>query len=320
MCHGDLAVDVTREAHGEVETGLLSCHGCHQNYPIVRFIPRFTPQGNYADSFGLQWLRFRKTQLDSHTGVPISRDRFFRQSGWGPATLQDKVVLDVGCGAGRFSEVALSCGASVVALDFSNAVDACWSNLGPNPSLNVVQGDLYALPFKDSSFDFVYCFGVLQHTPDVRRSFLSLVAPLRPSGEIAVDVYVRRWFEPFLPKYILRLISTRLDQKLLFRIVQAATPALLFVSNLIGRLPIVGGKLRKLVPVANYRGVYPLSSSQLLEFATLDTFDMLSPVYDKPQRASALSRWFLEAGLTQVEVFRSGHLVGRGVKPPTDSS
>ena len=38
-------------------------------------------------------------------------------------------ILDIGCGAGRFAQIALDSGANVVALDYSNSVDACYTNL-----------------------------------------------------------------------------------------------------------------------------------------------------------------------------------------------
>ena len=40
-------------------------------YPIINHIPRFVPAGGYADDFGAQWNRFPRTQLDSHSGLPI---------------------------------------------------------------------------------------------------------------------------------------------------------------------------------------------------------------------------------------------------------
>ncbi len=43
-------------------------------YPVVHGIPRVLPSGdNYAAAFGAQWNSWRRTQLDSHTGLPISR-------------------------------------------------------------------------------------------------------------------------------------------------------------------------------------------------------------------------------------------------------
>ena len=76
----------------------------------------------------MQWNYFSKTQLDSHSGFPISSDRFWKATGWKPEHLKDQWVLDIGCGSGRFAEIALKAGAKLVALDYSNAVESNYKN------------------------------------------------------------------------------------------------------------------------------------------------------------------------------------------------
>lgn len=95
---------------------LVTADGAYR-YPIREFIPRFVPESNYADNFGMQWNRFRQTQLDSYSGHPISAERFWKATGWKPEELAGQWVLDVGCGAGRFAEVALQAGAKVMNYD-----------------------------------------------------------------------------------------------------------------------------------------------------------------------------------------------------------
>src|SRR5262249_4735795 len=151
-CGGSLALTAAEESGGSVETGTLRCGSCGRTFPIVRHIPRFVPADNYASSFGFQWNKFRATQLDSRTGLPISRQRFFKESRWTPEELAGKRVLDVGCGAGRFAEIALSSGAKLVAVDYSSAVDACFANHGPHPRLDVVQADVFRLPLRPGWF------------------------------------------------------------------------------------------------------------------------------------------------------------------------
>jgi SAM-dependent methyltransferase len=314
-CKGSFVLREAQTRDTEIERGRLECESCRAGYGIVDFIPRFVPRENYADNFTMQWRRFRRTQLDSHSGVPISARRFFDQSGWDRSDLEGALVLDVGCGAGRFVEVALGCGAEVVALDYSGAVDACWENHAPHPRLHVVQGDIYALPFREATFDYVYCFGVLQHTPDPAGAFSCLPRALRSDGRLAIDVYPKTGLEWLWPKYWLRPLSKRVDSGHLFRVLEAVTPALLRVSRVIGSTPAVGHKLRYLVPVANYHGVYELDSQQLLDWAVLDTFDMFGPAYDQPQSEAAVRGWFERARLADVEVLRLGHLVGRARKP-----
>lgn len=309
-----LSIEVDETVNGRVKSGTLtSAVGAHR-YPIRHFIPRFVGEENYADNFGLQWNRFRRTQLDSNSGVPISHDRFYRYTGWTADELRDKRVLEVGCGAGRFTEVVLDAGAEVVALDYSSAVDACLENHKSRPNLTVVQGDVYHLPFSPGSFDYVFCLGVLQHTPEVREAFLALAPELRTGGRLAVDVYPKLRSNVLWPKYWLRPLTRTISPSKLFSVVEKLTPKLLPASRALAAVPVIGRRLRYLVPVVDYSGVYPLSKKQLEEWAVLDTFDMLSPAFDSPQTEETLRHWFAEAGLSAIEVFRDGFIVGRGVK------
>jgi SAM-dependent methyltransferase len=310
-----LVLDRPEYAGERIRSGWLVSADGNNRYPIREFVPRFVPESNYADSFGMQWNRFRQTQLDSHSGHPISGDRFWKTTAWHPRDLSGAWILDAGCGAGRFAEIALGAGAQVVALDYSSAVDACYANLGSCPGLHVVQGDLYALPFQGGFFGFVYSLGVLQHTPDVARAFAALPPMLAPGGQLCVDFYQKSWRSLLLPKYWLRPVTSRMSRDRLFVICEALVPGLLRLSHLVSRVPLLGGGLRRLVPVANYRGVLPLSEQQHLEWAVLDTFDWLSPQFDQPQAAATVRRWLEDAGLQQIEVLRTDHLTGRAKVP-----
>jgi len=313
-CHSSLAIDVTRETPDGVESGTLRCQSCGQTFPIVNHVPRFVPADSYANSFGFQWNKFRQTQLDSQSGLPISRDRFFKESKWTQEELAGKRVLDIGCGAGRFAEIALSTGANVVAMDYSGAVDACMANLGPHSRLNVLQADVYRLPLKPGSFDYVYCFGVLQHTPDPHRAVLALPAPLKDEGKLALDFYPRLLANVLWPKYWLRPLTRRMPQQRLFTIVQWLVPKLLPISRMLASVPLFGRRLRYLLPVMMYYGVFPLTDQQHREWAILDTFDMLAPAHDHPQTAASVRDWLTEARLRNIEAAREGLVVGRATK------
>lgn len=311
-CAGWFELHDSVETEGEVISGRLVCQAGRHAYPITQGVPRFVGSENYASNFGFQWNHFRRTQLDSCSGVSISRDRLLRQTGWSATDFAGKMVLDVGCGTGRFAEVALSFGAHVVALDYSSAVDACWDNLNASARLNVVQADIYALPIRRGSFDLVYCLGVLQHTPDVKQSFVSLSPLLAEGGLLVVDSYLWSLRSLCHPRFLLRVVTKRICPEKLFPIVQALAPPLLKLSRFLGRIPVVGRYLKRLIPVANYEGAYPLTERQLTEWAVLDTFDWLSPRYDQPQSPDALRQWFKEAGMTDIEVFLADHLTARG--------
>ena len=79
------------------------------------------------------------------------------------------------------------------------------------------------------------------------------------------------------PKYLLRPITKRMDQNKLFAMLEQVLPALLWWSRKLSQISVIGKLSKRIIPVVDYRGVYPLSESQLKEWALLDTFDMLSP-------------------------------------------
>ena len=128
----------------------------------MRDIPRFVAGDQYAESFGFQWNAHRQTQLDSRTGLSISRDRLFAVSGWS-TDLTGQRVLEAGSGAGRFTEVLLTTGAEVFSTDLSSAIEANLANNGPHPRLHLFQADILNLPVRQDLFDRVICLGVLQH-------------------------------------------------------------------------------------------------------------------------------------------------------------
>jgi len=231
--------------------------------------------------------------------------------------MDGQIILEAGCGAGRFTEVALKTGATVFSFDYSNSVDANLDNNGPSKTLHIVQADIYHIPFQEKSFDKIFCFGVLQHCPDVKGAFFSLLPYLKKGGEIVIDVYQRSpWIYLRDAKYWLRPITKRLPPELLYRLLQSIVPTLLPIKIWIKRLPNIGWFLTGYIPVSNYKGKYPLSSAQLLEWSILDTFDMLSPQFDQPQRIKDVKGWFDDAGLDNVWVgYGPNGINGRGTRP-----
>ena len=162
-------------------------------YPIVDHIPRFVPAGNYADDFGAQWNRFPRTQLDSHTGLSLTRDRLARCLRGELDQVKGKRVLEAGSGAGRFSEVLLQAGADLHSFDFSGAVSANALNNGHSPNLTLAQGDVRCPPYPAESYDYVICLGVIQHTPDPEQTIAALWRMVKPGGRLVIDHYRFRW-------------------------------------------------------------------------------------------------------------------------------
>jgi SAM-dependent methyltransferase len=294
--------------------GGLSCDGCRKTYPIDGGVPRFVPHDNYAAGFGYQWNEHRLTQLDSYSGMPVSRDRLMSASGWSAAELRGKNVLECGSGAGRFTEVLCQTGAVVTSFDMSSAVHANMASNGHFPNLRLVQASIYQMPFKEESFDYLLCFGVIQHTPDVERTFKTLFRCLRPGGRFCIDVYAAA-VAYLHPRQLLRPITRRMPPDRLYAIVEKAVPRLLPLSMGLSAVPAVGPCLARLVPVANHRHLGLKDKDTIRNWSILDTFDWFAPRYETPQTRRRLERWTKDLRLREVSIERRrGIYVLRGVK------
>jgi len=263
-----------------------------KKFPIVEGIPRFVDRENYASNFGDQWNTFRSTQLDSHTGLTLSKERLSNGTGWSHTQLEGKKVLEIGCGAGRFTEILLSCNAEVWAIDYSTAVDACYRNNLENHNFHIAQADLFRLPFKPESFDFVLMYGVMQHTPDPYKAMMCALDMAADGGKIAIDSYIVSRPCRWTSKYYWRWFTTKLAPSTLRKIVHWYIPIWLPVDNAIGHFsPLLQKQLSKIVPCWNYTGLLPLSKEQLRDWAILDTYDALGARYDIPQRKETIESW-----------------------------
>jgi len=302
--------------NGRVKQGTLSepVSGC--KYPIADFIPRFVPQENYASNFGLEWNIHGRTQYDETSGFSLSRERFEKETGWGP-DLRGENILEVGSGSGRFTRHALETGASVFSCDYSSAVEANYRSNGMHENLLLVQASVYELPFKRDFFDRAFCFGVLQHTPDPRRSFFAILEHLKPGGRVASDIYVKnmgRWL--LQPKYWVRPFTRRIAPGKLYHAVKKYVDAMWPIAKIVRKIPVVGPTINWKLLIADYSKLLPgADDATLKEWAYLDTFDMLSPMYDMPATLKTFRQWHEEAGLIDVDVrYGFNGLEGRGTK------
>ncbi len=271
-------------------------------FPLVNGALRLVQGNNYTESFGFQWNKFQKTQIDrEQTNSNLSRERFFAETGWKPEELIGKDLLEVGSGAGRFSQVVLDhTPANLYSIDYSDAVSANYRNNGHHGErFKLFQASIYEMPFPDNSFDKIFCFGVLQHTPDFKRSIKALIDKVKPGGEVVVDFYpVKGLWTKVHAKYIFRPFTRRMShEKLLRRIERNAEwlMKLYFFFNKLG----TGKIFNRFLPICDIKGTLPdnLSKKELKEWVILDTFDMFSPEHDHPQKISRVKKWFEESGM-----------------------
>lgn len=270
----------------EVRQGTLQCSQCGTSYPIRDAVPRFVPDAGYAKNFGFEWTIHRQTQLDT-TQSHDSEDAMRQKTGFTPDDLRGQLVLDVGCGSGRFSEVATRWGATVVGIDLSEAVDSCYRNLGDRPNMHVVQASVFQLPFRRGTFDRAFSIGVLHHTPDCRKAFETAATLVKPGGEIAIWLYATSTARKVAER--LRKVTPYLPKRLLYALCHVAVP-LWFVY----KIPVLGSHLTSFLPI---------SMERRPQWRVLDTYDWYSPVYQSKHTFPEVYRWFAAVGLTEIQMY-----------------
>lgn len=269
LCGGIFRLAQAEQAGEDIAEGILEDERGHW-FPLLDGIPRvfphapvefrewlsrYTPGGaatvpggigqarETVASFGFQWTwetRPRSTSdLEYRVLAKCGVDRSF---------FHGKLVLDAGCGAGLQACFMAGMGATVVALDLSDAVLAAAANTRDLTSVHVVQGDLTRPPFGPGTFDFVYSEGVLHHTPDPAASFRTLARLVKPGGHIAAGFYGRRehGVTPFLLlRSPIRAVLSRLPRRIVWWLTALSVP--------LNAMPFLNRVLRKTVLVYDAR-------------------------------------------------------------------
>lgn len=118
-------------------------------------------------------------------------------------SFRGKRVLEVGCGMGCMAMNWAQQGALVTAVDLNPVAVAQtrrrFELFGLPGDIQEVDGE--RLPFADETFDFVYSWGVLHHTPGTRQAIAELARVLKPGGRAGVMLYNR---ESFLYRFVIR--------------------------------------------------------------------------------------------------------------------
>ncbi|MDA1303393.1 MAG: methyltransferase domain-containing protein [Nitrospirae bacterium] len=327
-CGVRLELSVGSRDETEIFEGILKCT-CGKTFLIEGGIPRFVPTDDYVRSFSFQWRKHWQTQLDSNSRRE-SEETFLLSTGFTREALAGKRVLDVGCGMGRFADVANRLGAEVVGVDLSYAIESAQANIGSRSNIHFAQANLFQLPFSKKTFDYIFSIGVLHHTADCQEAVLGLIPFLKEGGHLAVWVYPKYKLDTMcryspdrfaakpgeLP-YVLQSpfqVSSRW-----MPIVARSAIWMDRLNNLWnGTLRAVGRRfpvkilygfchvaiplyhVLKLRPFTPLRLIFKISMHPDPEWRVLDTFDNLSPRYQSRHTYEEVRCWFEKGGLKEI--------------------
>ncbi len=347
-CGEGLAVKPFEEKDGELISGILRCGKCGNMYPVAEGIPRLF-DGAFAEkpdfvrkfrerigaavpesSMSPDELKTRRTfeyeWLNYDVVIGNERDIFLEQTQLEPGELKGKLVIDIGCGMGRYTKVALDLGAEVLGFDIGRSVEKAGSDLKGYDNAHFVQGDIMALPIKEKSFDVLYSLGVLHHTRDAKKAFLNVARLVKPGGKATMWVYGRagsfRSFSTNEFKKERRMFEILHNNKLLSVVYWLLIKAREFISNtsrlFTTRMP--DGLLYGFCHVMAFFGKVPVlkyfTYSVLPDWKgrAMENFDWLSPRYQSHHTKEEIKEWFEESGYADMNVLPQGLVPIAGVK------
>jgi ubiquinone/menaquinone biosynthesis C-methylase UbiE len=107
---------------------------------------------------------------------------------------KNKHVLEVGCGIGTAAQSFIESGSIYTGIDISDkAIEIAKKRLEVfNLEGALLQANIEELrTINGQEFDLIYSFGVLHHTPDIKKSIQNIYNMLKPGGEFKMMLYAK---------------------------------------------------------------------------------------------------------------------------------
>lgn len=138
-----------------------------------------------VNSFGEEWSKFSDFNENE---IQKIGDEYFDIVNSNHIN-EKSVVLDMGCGSGRWSKYISNKVKFVESIDPSNAVIAANELLKDNHNVRVSKASVDNIPFQNKSFDFAFCLGVLHHIPNTEKALMKVVEKVKVNGWVLVYIY-----------------------------------------------------------------------------------------------------------------------------------
>lgn len=152
-------------------------------------------------------------------------------------------ILEVGCGTGRWLNAIYDLNKNVFGLDYSfKMLSVATEN---NKNINLVNADASFVPFRDESFDMIFCINAIHHFPDKEAFFQNAYNLLRNNGIVCIygvdphidkDWYVYEYFDKVYENDLKRFPSlktlTNLCHKYNFKIAEQIVVEKIYIDKI----------------------------------------------------------------------------------------
>ena len=157
---------------------------------------------NTVASFGNEWEAF--SDFEDEEINFIAKDYFDIVN---DEDIENKIVLDAGCGSGRWTKYIVNKAKHVELVDPSEAIFVAAKLLKKFSNVSISHASIDRLPFKDEHFDFIMSLGVIHHIPNMELALKHLTSKLKKDGKILLYIYYNLENRSILYKAIFTISS-----------------------------------------------------------------------------------------------------------------
>ena len=318
----------------EIVEGRLVSEDGKEQYPVIEGIPRLLPQEYMAQVWDRypKWLEEYGTHChssksrESHSEISMQQrtaEQFGREWQSFDKMLKDfnhvfqtyfdlvdleqlshKILLDAGCGMGRWAFHIAPKVNRVVACDLSFAVEPAYRNCYEHGNVEVVQADIFHPPFKSASFGFIYSLGVLHHLPDPFAGFALLKRLLSDDGKILIYLYYNLENRPLYFRSLKRAVD--LVRQFTTRVPTSVSYPVAFAVAVCIYLPLVwyGDLMRRLglKDVGRKIPLYQTYMGKSFRLIYNDAVDRLTAPIENRYSKREVIDWFLKVGFCNIRI------------------
>lgn len=278
----------------EIVSGTLSCVACRSQFPIVGSVPWLLSQvqtpvsREVSDTIALYshlWTRVEADAPQLSTHVEAVENTL------GEPVVRGRLGLDAGSGRGADTLAMAKRHPSVelVSVDISEGIYVTRHITDGLPNVHVIRGSVLELPLRSETYDFVYSFGVLHHTPNPLRGMQELARVLKRGRQVSIYLYEDHsdnpWKAvPLKAVTMLRALTARLHPFVLSSLCYLLSPIVVLVFSVPAQIMRRFERTRRLADQLPFNfGTSPFS-------VHADLLDRLgAPIEERYNRAQLLS-------------------------------
>lgn len=251
-----------------------------------------------VQSFGDEWTEFDQF---SDSEINIAGDQYFDIVP--DELIQNKYLLDVGCGTGRWTKYVSRKAAFVECIDPSHAVFSAAKLLQDCSNTRISKAGVDNIPFEDETFDFVFSLGVLHHIPDTKKAMQSCVDKVKKGGYFLVYLYYDFENRGFLFKSLFFL--SNLIRKIISSLPSAIKNKVCWLIAIFVYMPFVlVSKLLRKIGLKNLAKKIPLSyyTSHSFNIIKNDALDRFGTPLEQRFSRKDITEMMSNCGLEEIKI------------------